>query len=152
MTEPIKVATFRGYDILYDTERKQFVAGQMGSLEHPQFRGASQREVERAILKSVSPELRIKALLTVGCFSGPTVETVEVVGRRHGSLQYKSGTDGRVRSEGYRGQFKVWTERLERDVKALLAEHEAWTKKWEKLMDSAKDAEEAEREAAEKKP
>jgi hypothetical protein len=131
MGDPITVATVHGVTVSYDAERKQFMA-RVGGKE---IKKASQREVEKIVSKFARGGERTKAIILEYGWRSVQVLPIEVVGLRGRKVQYKSGMY--MESEDADRTF-VHDYKILLEAQALKAEHDAWLKKWEALLDKAK--------------
>lgn len=131
MSNPINVATVHGINISYDPEKKQFSA-RVGGRE---IKKASQREVEKVISKFARGDQRTKAIILNYGWRHADVIPIEVVGLRGSRVQYRDGDylEGEDADKVY-----VHSDPLLKEAKALEAEHDAWLKRWEAMIEKAK--------------
>lgn len=129
--EDVAVTTYRGVEIRYDVEKKQFVA-RVGQRD---VRKPSQRDLEKVILKFQDGSTRKKAIILDKGWNHVIVKQIEVVGMRGSKVQYRE--HDRLETEDA-GRVYVHDDAVLAEARKLEKEHDDWTKRWDKLREKAK--------------
>lgn len=136
MSEGIEVAVVHGIKISYDAEKKLFNA-RVGGRE---IRKSSQRDLEKVISKFVRGGERVKAIILDYSWRTVHIVPIEIVGLRGSKVQYKKGDW--MESEDA-DKIYVHDEAVLAQATVLQKEYDAWVKRWEALLEKAKQVDPA---------